>query len=346
MGGNYQQSSGNSVNRSISEAGGSSSSAQGLTPQQILSAYKGYLPQTQEAMGRGNLAQLVPGSTGANVAAAGTALNRESNPEYYGALGSAGTNLSNATNASNSNLAAANNLVNSVNLRGLSPGEYNATERGLNQYNTGTGNAGLANPTNAISNAMNFGGAFNNKVGIAKDAIGAQSNAISAAGGLTNAGSGLAGASSPNTSGFNAVLTALGGGNTFGNSFLDAITKRGTSSSSNSATSNSWGGSNQDSKGGGSTGCCFIFLESYHGTLPDEVRRFRDHYYKFQPRIADGYKRMAKWLVPLMRDYVIVRNLVWHLMIKPATNYCKHTVPGYNKVISRFWLRVWAAYGK
>lgn len=320
MGEVYNTSQGSQSGSSGSSSYGSTST--GLSPAQILSSYQNYLPGTLQALNSANASQL-SGGAGTQAATAGNALQRQLNPEYYQALGTANQGATAGVNASN-------NLLNAVNLNGLSPGEYNATERGVNQYNTGTGNAGLANPTNTISNAMNFGGAFNNKIGIAANAIGANTGAV-------NAASGVGSAASPNVSGFNPTQMATG--NNFANQFLTGITSVG--SGQNASTSSSV--NQADNKG---WGCCFIFLESYHGTLPNEVRIFRDHYYKFQPRIADGYKRMAKWLVPLMRKYAIVRNVVWYCMVKPATNYCKHTVPGINKFISRFWLKLWAIYGR
>jgi len=68
--------------------------------------------------------------------------------------------------------AQSQNLMNSYNLNGLSPGETNAIERSTNQTNSATGNLGLSNPTNVVNNAMNFGEAFNAKRAALNTAIG------------------------------------------------------------------------------------------------------------------------------------------------------------------------------
>jgi len=48
-------------------------------------------------------------------------------------------------------------LLNSINLNGLSGGERAAVERSLAQSATATGNLGLDNATNAVANAMSYG---------------------------------------------------------------------------------------------------------------------------------------------------------------------------------------------
>lgn len=94
-------------------------------------------------------------------------LNKLINPNYYTAQDAASSGAAKAISA--------------IDLNGLSPGETNAVERSLNQNNTSTGNLGLVNPTNIVSNAMNFGGAFNNKIGLMNNAVGAASGAASTA---------------------------------------------------------------------------------------------------------------------------------------------------------------------
>lgn len=94
------------------------------------------------------------GGAGGDAASAADALNRRLNPEWY------------ATRTATGNQA--NNLINSINLNGLSGGEQAAVERSLNTSNTATGNLGVDNATNAVSNAMNFGNALQQK----RDALG------------------------------------------------------------------------------------------------------------------------------------------------------------------------------
>lgn len=318
-----------SKQKSWSEGGASSSSVSGLTPEQILKAYDKVLPKISTSLAKTQKSLLQEGGPGREAAISGSDLMRELNPEYYSALQS-------AAGASQTGIDASKNLLSSIDLTGLSPGEYAAAERALNQSDTRSGNAGLINPTNTIKNALNFGGAFNTKLGLLQNAIQANTSA-------TGAATGVAGAASPSVSGFDPLAMALGGGDTFANNFLDAIVQRSTSSSS---AWNQSKGTGSSSSAQGSLGCCFIFMEAYKGPLIPEVRIFRDRYYRLMPSIADGYKKMAKWLVPLMRNSNIVRSLVWNLMIGPATNYCKNPKYGINKKISHMWLRVWAIYGK
>jgi|ERR1700719_2624574 len=287
-----------------------------------------------------NLAQIQ--GAGGQAAGAAQNLNQLLNPAYYNAINNASL--------------GAGNAINAINLQGLSPGEYNATERSLNQSNAGTGNLGLLNNTNAISNAMNFGGAFNNKIGLMNNATNAASN-------VANAASGNAG--------FNPVNVALGQpnvgtSNTFGaNSGTQAGSASNALAGSNGLLSGLFGvqnnamgltntnqltgalgGSQGELQGIGSNLCCFIFLESYNGALPNYVRYWRDYYYKEEPRIAEGYKRMAKWLVPLMKQHTSVRLFVNLFMVKPISyngkwmsRLCKFgwvTIP-----IRLFWFNIW-----
>lgn len=152
-----------------------------------------------------NLNQLQ--GAGGQAAKAALDVARESNPNFYSVM-------DNATRQSN-------NLLNSISLNGLSPGEQNAVERSTNQGNIGSGNLGLANPTNVVSNALNFGGAFNSKLGILGNALGAANNTANTA----------------QNTGFNPVSIALGQPNT------STMGNFGTSSFSptNSATQNAAG---------------------------------------------------------------------------------------------------------
>lgn len=292
-----------------------------------------------------NLLQLE--GAGGNAARAAVGLNKELNPDYYRAIGAASKGSVDALNA--------------VNLNGLSPGESAAIERSLNQTNSATGNLGLINPMNTINNAMNFGGAFNNKVQM-------KSNLANNAAGVASVAAG--------GGGVNPVNIALGQPNVSGQNFGSGQFINANSGSSNTATGAATGyGSNILSSlmggnsaalgvGGslanntsptsymnsaasliGSVGsCCFIFMESYDGVLPASVRRYRDAYYHWHPTIALGYKRMARWLVPLMRKYNIVKKVVSLTMTKPLTKYSLGKRK--YKLVAHSWLRIWAMIGK
>ena len=74
--------------------------------------------------------------------------------------------------------------------------------------------------------------------------------------------------------------------------------------------------------------CCWTFAEAYYGweNIPNEVRVLRDLEYSLQKR--EGYRRMSRFLVPLMKKSSIVRGLVNTFLIKPVTSYAKYYVHG------------------
>jgi hypothetical protein len=222
--------------------------------------------------------------------------------------------------------------VNAINMNGLSPGESNAVERSTNQSNLATGNLGNSNAMNTIGNAMNFGGAFNSKIPL----LNASTNTAT---GVANAGSNILG-------------TSLGAFNPLASNASAPISNsNSTFGSLGSSVSNSSGINDaQNQSAGGGTSCCFIFLESYHGIMPSFVRQCRDRYYVTFPSVATGYKRMAKWLVPLMKQNKIVRFLVWHLMVKPLTEHGYSVIwrnaKYQHKLTRKFWFSVWNYLGQ
>lgn len=273
---------------------------------------------------------------------------------------------------------ASTDLLNAINLKGLSPGEEAAVERSTNQTNTGTGNLGLLNPTNTISNAINFGGAFNSKIPLAEQAIGTANtttgtslsamNPVQTALGQpalqtqSNFGTGTF---QPITSSQNAGTSqqALG----FGESLLGAGSSQANSANQAQASlaqaytptayMQASGSFLKDIAGGGGVlasggACCFIFLETYNGQLPWFVRALRDYYYEHNPHTAKGYKQMAKWLVPLMRGNKLVAWLVNRYMVQPITEYGGWLMglPEYSHCFGRrkykqFWFGIWNLLG-
>jgi len=180
-------------------SGSSQQSAPQLTPQQMVSLYQQSLPQTSQVAasslspisnalatttaaanpiytqaGLQQLQTLAPGYQAAGNQLA-TTQAQNTNALLQGAGGQAAASAVNLNNTLNPTQAAANtqaqNLLSSINLNGLSPGEQNSVQRSLNQSNYATGNLGLDNATTAVSNALNFGGAFNSKLGILGNAL-------------------------------------------------------------------------------------------------------------------------------------------------------------------------------
>ena len=101
------------------------------------------------------------------------------------------------------------------------------------------------------------------------------------------------------------------------------------------------------------TPCCFIFMEAYHGKMPEHVRTCRDEFAPENSNRRNGYIRMAVWLVPLMQKYKFVRTLVWKLMVQPMSKWgafykqvdgCKKNWI-YKPFVS-FWFFTWEKYGK
>lgn len=128
--------------------------------------------QRQQALqGSETLGQQISGP-GGQAAQSAASLLAQTNPAYAATEGAAA--------------GQAQNLLGSYDLNGLTPGEEAAVERSTNQTNTATGNLGLSNPTNVISNAMNFGQAYNAKRAALNTAIGTATGTASTAAGAFN----------------------------------------------------------------------------------------------------------------------------------------------------------------
>lgn len=103
----------------------------------------------------------------------------------------------------------------------------------------------------------------------------------------------------------------------------------------------------------GPMACCFIFLESYNGTLPWWVRECRDEFAPESTSRRIGYIRMSKWLVPAMRVSKVARFLTNILMVNPLTKWggFYKGVKGYEngwvyKPFVNAWFAMWYLLGK
>jgi hypothetical protein len=254
-------------------------------------------------------------SSSTNASTGGPTLSPQAILNLYGsalpsmattATGAANTTASPALNAANQGAVAG---VNAINLNGLSPGESNAIERSTNQGNMATGNLGLVNPTNTISNAMNFGGAFNSKIGLLNAA--------------TNTATGAANANTSNLSATGNLFNPVG-----------AAASAPTFSSLAQAS-----GTNSGSGGSGnmSAGLCFLTTACCeHKGLPDDceeltiLRNFRDtfvpkdlieEYYRIAPNICvklQGDRDTLDKVYEAVRSCVedIKANRKWSALIK------------------------------
>lgn len=294
------------------------------------------------AAGANTVGNTIAGQGGQNVIAANE-LDKAVNPEYY------------ATRTATANKAQ--DVLNAINLQGLSPGEANAVERATAQTQSGTGNLGTINPTNVISNALNFGGAFNSKIPLANQAVSTATGTLPSlqSTGYTNTMN-AALAQPPGSTGTNFGLASLPGtGNqayssgqgllgNFGQlqSTLQPLSYQGSFANSAQGYAHSFGEN---------VNCCFIFLEAYNGKLPWYVRALRDRYYEQSPEVAIGYKQMAKWLVPFMRRSRLVRLFVNCTLVKPLTSYGAWLY-GLNrtgwifKPVKELWFNIWKEYRK
>lgn len=97
--------------------------------------------------------------------------------------------------------------------------------------------------------------------------------------------------------------------------------------------------------------CCFIFLQALNGELPLSVRLGRIEFGTDQR--MRGYKRMSRWLVPLMRRSKAVAHIVNTIMIKPFLRWggWLYREQGAKpkdarwEPVCRLWFRVWDYLG-
>lgn len=331
---------------------GSSSSGQSspqLTPQQLLQLYGTALPSiantsggvisplsTSLASGAAAANPILSGSTlnqlnsmGTGYAGAGANISNTNDLLSSGILGSGGAALSGAAGnllaSSNPTQNAANtqatNLVNSIDLNGLTGGEQEAVERSLNQSLNGTGNLGLNNATNAVSNAMNFGSALQAK----RTALGSALGTAVGVSGQQNANFNPVNTALSNPSNTNFGLTQFNpsAGNNLPTTGLGYLSSIFSPLSSNASSQNSRSNSSSSAIGasvGGGGGCYLTTACCQYKGLPDNclelrtLRAFRDlfvsaeditEYYRKAPAIVDS-------LTPtrLQEIYAVIQDCV------------------------------------
>lgn len=95
--------------------------------------------------------------------------------------------------------------------------------------------------------------------------------------------------------------------------------------------------------------CCYIF---YVGKAPlYYIRQYKDSHYEPDSNVAIGYKKLASWLVPLMRESKTVMWLTRTLMLNPMVAYAEafYTKKYFKKAALRpltlFWLAVYITTG-
>lgn len=97
-------------------------------------------------------------------------------------------------------------------------------------------------------------------------------------------------------------------------------------------------------------GCCFIVLEARYGTgvLDAVIRRYRDEH--ITDRNKRGYYKLAEVVVPLMREYKLVKFLIIATFATPAVYYAKWYY-GYNcwgwvfTPLKKLWMKLFDVLG-
>lgn len=228
----------------------------------------------------------------------------------------------------------------------LSGAELANTERGINRLNARTGNLNTGDATTTAANAMTFG-----------DELGKKRDRFSAA---LNLFPGLSGASRSPVDGF-AVATGktsttpnfgqqnfqIQNGQFTTQGMLDRLA--GTQGKQMDVLS---GRRNIQDYSEGAVGsvCCFIMISANDGIeLPWWIKRCRDYYYNTQPRVKDGYRKMARRLVPKMERNLLLRKLIKYTMYYPLSFYGAY-IQGLNKFgwmfkpTKNFWFTIWRNY--
>jgi hypothetical protein len=90
--------------------------------------------------------------------------------------------------------------------------------------------------------------------------------------------------------------------------------------------------------------CCFIFLEG-HGELKENVKQARDEMFPEGGRVSHGYRVMANWIVPLMRENEAFKAIIQDMILDPIAEFSKRYYAGENlypyKAISFYWAHFW-----
>jgi len=301
--------------------------------QQALNAqlYAQYAPQYAQAQSQADLSAIQ--GAGGQAALAGQQLQQQIDPEYYAQRSLIANKLG--------------DLVNNP----ISGSEQAAIERANAQNALGGGRFGLNTSTQTLANAVNFGQAGRDRLGQALQlATGALPSMKSGTDTFAQA-TGRGGTNANNITQNQLGATNLGQ-STFGTG--NALGEQISQGQQNQQNILSNRRTVQDFVNQGIGSCCWIFMEAYNGRLPWWIRQARDLSYHKEPLVAEGYKLMAKFLVPLMVKFKLVRELVNELMIVPLTCYSGDVfnVVGYQGSVRRyqgfknFWWYSWKTLGK
>lgn len=291
--------------------------------------FEQYAPRYAEAQSASELGA-IRGSGGQAVRES-EALSREIDPEYYATRSGAADKLS--------------QLLGGMDPNRLTGAERENTARGLARSNYQNGELNAPSNQGAIDAALTYGSALNQKRNTVANTINSAVGALPSFKGNTNV--------------FDQA-TGKSGSQAFQSQFGQAPNASVATGQANQGALGLTGGFQtlraniaagaRDTldRYNETTICCFIFLEAYNGKLPWYVRFCRDQWYTKYPSLKHGYRKMAKWLVPLMKKSKVIRYGVNELMVKPISRigaFLTGETMTYSKVdlfLHNVWFKIWA----
>ena len=276
-----------------------------------------------EQQAKDNLA-LVEGS-GTKLAESAIGLDRLANPEFY-----------NNRETANKGFTS---LIEGQDPNKLSGAEEANVERSVNRLNARTGNLNTGDASTTVGNAMLFGDELGKKRDRFAQALSLFPGVNSASRSPIDAFGVASGReSTPNfgTSQFQ-MQNGMQGIQGFQDRVLSTQQKQLEAKMNRSALT----------EDAGPKACCFIMIAANAGIeLPWWIRECRDYFYKKDPKVRKGYKRMALWLVPLMKKHQVIKTFIKWTMYHPISMYGKYLVGesklGYIfKPVKSFWFNIW-----
>jgi hypothetical protein len=234
-------------------------------------------------------------------------------------------------------------LIGGMDPNRLTGSEMANVERGVNRLNQRRGNTNVGDATTTAANALQFDDrlqqkrqAFGQALNLIPGIQAASQSPLDAFGIATGKGN------QPRTVGAGQTITGSNAGQLQGSN-LNQLHQDYLQGQSARKT-----GSDVIEGAVGSCLSCYIFKEYYgYPDVPEYLRWVRDFEYRKNRRVDRGYRKMANWLVPLMRQHRIIRPLVAWTMVLPLTAHAAYRT-GYNKwgrillPFKWFWLKVWS----
>lgn len=264
------------------------------------------------------------------------ALDRAANPEFYS-----------QREATNKGFL---DLIGGQDPNKLTGAELANVERGVNRSKAGSGNLNTGDATSTVAGAMTFGNELNAKRDRFAQAL-SLFPGISAASRTNIDPFQIATGRSSQTPNFGQQQFQLQNGQNYSGDLTGNIANsQQLQQNVNAGRRTVSDFVNQSYNSAVGSSCCFIMIaasESFE--LPWWIRTCRDYYYFKEPRVKRGYKRMARKIVPIMEQNLLIRKLIKYSMYYPLSFYGAWT-QGLNKFgwmmkpIKNFWFAIWRNY--